>query len=101
MDPSKIRFDVVVPAEHVFVLGDNRASSRDSRCHLNDTGPGQKTGENAFVPIDLVVGRAIAVAWPATDAHRLPVPATYAGVPSAAVPAPGRPVVQAGPEASC
>jgi signal peptidase I len=101
VDPSKIRFDVVVPAEHVFVLGDNRAASRDSRCHLNDTGPGQKTGENAFVPTDLIVGRAIAVAWPATDAHRLPVPATYAGVPAAAVPAPVRPVVQAGPEASC
>ena len=39
-DPSKIRFDVVVPAERIFVLGDNRASSRDSRCHLNDTGGG-------------------------------------------------------------
>ena len=100
-DPSKIRFDVVVPADRIFVLGDNRGASRDSRCHLNDTGPGQQKGENAFVPLDLVVGRAIAVAWPVGDAHRLGVPATYAGVPVAVEPAPARPVVKAGPEASC
>ena len=100
-DPSKIRFDVVVPADRVFVLGDNRAASRDSRCHLNDTREGQQKGENAFVPLDLVVGRAIAVAWPVSDAHRLPIPATYAGVPAAAQPAPARPVVHAGPDASC
>ncbi|HYI57906.1 MAG TPA: signal peptidase I [Microlunatus sp.] len=100
-DPSKIRFDVVVPADRIFVLGDNRAASRDSRCHLNDTGDGQVKGENAFIPVDLVVGHAIAVAWPAGDAHRLPIPATYAGVPAPVEPAPVRPVVQAGPEASC
>lgn len=100
-DPSKIRFDVVVPAERIFVLGDNRGASRDSRCHLNDTGAGQTKGENAFIPLDQVVGRAIAVAWPVSDAHRLPVPATYAGVPAPVESAPLRPVVQAGPEASC
>jgi signal peptidase I len=100
-DPSKIRFDVVVPAERIFVLGDNRASSRDSRCHLNDTGGGLVKGENAFVPLDLVVGRALAVAWPTSDAHRLPIPATYAGVPPPVEAAPIRPVVKAGPEASC
>ncbi len=100
-DPSKIRFDVVVPADRVFVLGDNRGSSRDSRCHLNDTGPGALKGENAFVPLDLVVGRAVAVAWPVGDAHRLTVPPTYAGVPAPVEPAPLRPVVRAGPEASC
>lgn len=100
-DPSKIRFDVVVPADRIFVLGDNRAASRDSRCHLNDTGGGQVKGENAFVPLDLTVGRAIAVAWPAGDAHRLQVPATYAGVPAPPAPAPIEAVVEAGPEASC
>ena len=100
-DPSKIRFNVVVPATRIFVLGDNRAASRDSRCHLNDTGAGQLKGENAFVPIDLVVGRAIAVAWPVSGAHRLPIPATYAGVPAAVQPPPARPVVHAGPDASC
>jgi signal peptidase I len=100
-DPSRIRFDVVVSADRVFVLGDNRAASRDSRCHLNDTAGGQVKGENAFVSLDLVVGRAIAVAWPAGDAHRLGVPATYAGVPAPVGSAPLQPMVKAGPEASC
>lgn len=100
-EPSKIRFEVVVPDQRVFVLGDNRAASRDSRCHLNDRAPGQVTGESAFVPLDLVVGRAVAVVWPVGDARRLAVPATYAGVPDPVGSAPIRPVVHAGPEASC
>lgn len=100
-DPSKIRFDVVVPADRIFVLGDNRGASRDSRCHLNDTGAGQTKGENAFVPMDDVVGRSFAVAWPVSEAHRLPIPATYAGVPAPVDAAPIKPVVQAGPEARC
>ena len=100
-DPSKIRFDVVVPADRVFVLGDNRAASRDSRCHLNDIRAGQTKGENAFVPLDDVVGRAIAVAWPVSEAHRLPIPATYADIPVPVDAAPVKPVVEAGPEARC
>ncbi len=43
---------VTVPADHVFVLGDNRGDSRDSRFEL---GP---------VPEDRIVGRAIARVWP-------------------------------------
>ncbi|MDN5761137.1 MAG: signal peptidase I [Microlunatus sp.] len=100
-DPSKIRFDVTVPADRVFVLGDNRAASRDARCHLNDATAGRPKGDNAFVPLDLVVGRAVAIAWPVGDARRLLVPATYAGVPAPTEPAPARPVVHAGPEANC
>ncbi|MET1004087.1 MAG: signal peptidase I [Propionibacteriaceae bacterium] len=99
--PSEISFDVVVPSKRIFVMGDNRPDSRDSRCHLNDVRPGTIKGENAFVSEDLVVGRAIAVVWPVSDAKRLTNPKTLAAVPEGQVPAPAKPVIDAGPEADC
>ena len=83
------------------MLGDNRAHSRDSRCHLNDVQAGVIKGQNAFVSEDLVVGRAIAVIWPFARKHRLPIPDTFGTVPPGAQPAPGAPEITAGPEATC
>ena len=97
---SAIAFAVTVPADRVFVLGDNRQASRDSRCHLHDVRPGEPEGAAAFVPVDLVVGRAIAVAWPVRHAHWLRIPATVDAVPAAAA-APAQAAIDAGPEASC
>jgi signal peptidase I len=99
--PSTITFDVVVPAAHLFVMGDNRNHSRDSRCHLNDVQGEHTKGQNAFVPEDLVVGRAIAVVWPFDRRHRLPVPDTFDTVPAGERPAPDLAGITAGPEASC
>jgi signal peptidase I len=99
--PSAIEFDVVVPSGHLFVMGDNRDHSRDSRCHLNDVQAGAQKGQNAFVPQDLVVGRAIAIVWPLDRRHRLPVPDTFETVPSGKQPAPDLTTITAGPEASC
>jgi signal peptidase I len=54
---SAVEFDVVVPEGHLWVMGDNRNNSRDSRYHRDQPG-------NGFVPIDDVVGRAVLVTWP-------------------------------------
>ncbi len=55
--PSGVEFDVRVPPRRVFVLGDNRDDSADSRAHLGDPGGGT-------VPLDRMVGRVVAVYWP-------------------------------------
>jgi signal peptidase I len=55
--PSTVRFDIVVPAGRLWVMGDNRSDSADSRAHLGDPGGGT-------VPLDHVVGRVVAVWWP-------------------------------------
>jgi signal peptidase I len=50
-------FDVTVPDNSLWVLGDNRYRSKDSRYNTDQPGDG-------FVPIDNVVGRAFLVTWP-------------------------------------
>ena len=101
VSPSSIPFEVLVPAGRIFVMGDHRDRSRDSRCYLDDAGSGGVKGENAFVHTDLVVGRAVAVAWPLSRRHTLPIPDTFEGLPPGKQPAPDRPEITAGPEATC
>jgi signal peptidase I len=68
---------VVVPKGQIFVMGDHRLVSQDSRCQ----GP---------VPIENVIGRAFVVVWPRDRWHGLPVPGSFGGVPrrAGAMPAP-------------
>lgn len=56
-EPSRLDFDVTVPPDKLWVMGDNRGNSEDSRYHQD--GPGR-----GFVPYDNVVGRAILISWP-------------------------------------
>ncbi len=84
--PSLQRFDVVVPRGRIWVMGDNRANSGDSRPHLDDG--------TAFVPVRNVVGPAFAIVWPVADIHALDAPPTFADVPDSDRPAPRSPVVR-------
>ncbi|UGY93835.1 signal peptidase I [Streptomyces gobiensis] len=74
--PSQVPFEVTVPVGRIFVMGDHRANSADSRFHLKK--PGQGT-----IPEDLVVGKAVVIAWPFSHWRRLEEPGTYASVPDA------------------
>ncbi len=56
-DPSDVTFDVTVPQGRLWLLGDHRSDSADSRAHLGDPGGGT-------VGVDEVVGRASATYWP-------------------------------------
>jgi signal peptidase I len=92
--PSEVRFEVVVPKDKIFVMGDHRDLSADSRCHLSDLSTSQGKGQVAFVPISQVVGPAFAIAAPFDRAERLQRPETFAGVPAAKKPPPERAVIK-------
>ena len=54
---SNTDFDVTVPEGTIWVMGDNRDRSQDSRAHQELPGGG-------FVPLENVVGRAFLTTWP-------------------------------------
>jgi signal peptidase I len=68
--PSERTFSVTVPPNRLWVMGDHREVSADSRLHMNEPG-------NGTIAQDRVVGRAFVLVWPLSRWSTLPVPATF------------------------
>jgi len=80
-EPSQYRFSVVVPPGRLWVMGDNRPESADSRLH--DCGYADpedicaRYDRDGTIPEDKVVGRVFLVLWPTSQFKNLPIPATF------------------------
>jgi signal peptidase I len=68
--PSMTHFSIRVPAGRLWVMGDHRNVSYDSRGHMSDPGDGT-------VPENQVVGRAFMILWPPSRFRVLPIPVTF------------------------
>lgn len=77
--PSEITFEVKVPEGRLFMMGDHRSNSADSRFHLDEAYHGT-------VSEDGVIGRAVVIGWPFDRWKWLEEPGTFGSVPDA----PGR-----------
>jgi len=63
--PSELDFNVTVPKGKIWVMGDHRGASADSRYHQDDV-------NNGFVPESTVTGRVVGIIWPIKNIGTVP-----------------------------
>jgi signal peptidase I len=63
---DQVQFNITVPQGRIFVMGDNRGDSSDSRYHLDE--------DSGTVPLANVVGRVAYVIWPVSNWSGEPIP---------------------------
>ena len=68
--PSTQKFSITVPSGSLWVMGDHRLVSYDSRGHMGDPGGGT-------IPESAVLGRAFVIIWPPSRWGFLNIPATF------------------------
>lgn len=71
---DQIEFDIIVPEGRLFVMGDNRQQSSDSRFHIDD--------RLGTIPINNVVGQVVSVVWPLDRFGTMIAPEYLAKVPN-------------------